>query len=177
MCASLPVCVHACVFVLVCVPVCLSVCMCVSICGARLCVRVCMCVCLPVCACVSICGVCTCVRLCVRVWTHFMCTLCGCMCTRVCPRVHVCAYVPMLEHGSTQQRALSPSGEAVKCLCSHRCPVLEARGPGGVLRLVTTCPRFRAPAPHYLVPMKRATGGKGSPYFSFLGIKQGMGRE
>lgn len=43
----------------------------------------------------------------------------------------VCACVSMLGQGSTQRRALSSSGEAVKFLCSHRCPALGVRGPGG----------------------------------------------
>ena len=38
-------------------------------------------------------------------------------------------------------------------------------------------PSLQSPCSPLSVPMKRATGGKGSPYFSFLGIKQGMGRE
>lgn len=144
--------------------VCACVCVCLCLC-VYMSVFVCMCASLPVCLHLCVCMWCVyvCALVCMCVHTFYVHTVCGCMCTCVCPCVHVCAHVPMLEHGSTQQRALSPSGEAVKFLCSHRCPVLEARGSGGVLRLVTTCPRFRAPAPHYLVPMKWATGEEGKP--------------
>ena len=165
--ASLPVCAF--VFVLVCGLVCMYVCLYVV--HACVCLYVCMFAC--VFALVYLCVVCAPVCMCVHTfYTH---TVCGCMFTRVCPCVHVCAHVSMLEYGCIQRRALSPSGEAVKFLCSHRCPVLEARGPRGVLRLVTTCPCFRAPAPRYLAPMKQATGGRGAHTSPFLGSSRGWG--
>lgn len=170
------VCICVCACVCACVYVCLCVYVCVSMCGACMCVLVCVCMCACVFALVCLCVVHARVCLCVYVWCVHVCapvcmcvhtfythTVCGCMCTCVCLCVHVCAHVSMLEHGRIQRRALSPSGEAVKFLCSHRCPVLEARGPRGVLRLVTTCPCFRAPAPCYLAPMNWATGGEGEP--------------
>ena len=90
--------------------------------------------------------------------------------------VHVCACVSMLEQGSTQRRSLSSFGDAVKFLCSHRCPALEVRGPGGSpasghhlpcadeIRGVDHLPLFQLlPIPCYMVPMKRAIVGEGEP--------------
>lgn len=132
----------------------------------------CLCVCVHVCLLFAL----VCLRVvCACVHTFYTHTVCGCMFTRVCPCVHVCAHVSMLAYGCIQWRALSPSGEAAKFLCSHRWPVLEARGPRGVLRLVTPCPCFRAPAPRYLAPMKQATGGRGAHTSPFLGSSRGWG--
>lgn len=88
----------------------------------------------------------------------------------------VCACVSMLGQGSTQRRALSSSGEAVKFLCSHRCPALGVRGPGGSTASGHHLPcadEIRAggppalfqplPARRYVVPMKRAIVGEGEP--------------